>query len=57
MRTYCRAQGILSLLCGDLSWKEFQKGGDMYIHIADSLCCTVQTNTTVENNYIPIKIV
>ena len=57
MRTYCRAQGILSMLCGDLSWKEFQKGGDMYIHIADSLCCTVQTNTTVENNYIPIKIV
>ena len=57
MRTYCRAQGILSMLCGDLSWKEFQKRGDMCIHIADSLCCTVQTNTIVENNYIPIKIV
>lgn len=29
----------------------------MWIRTADSLCCTVQTNTIVESNYIPIQIV
>ena len=26
------------------------------IHIADSLCCTAETNTTLYSNYTPIKI-
>ena len=26
-----------------------------YIHIADSLCCTAETNTTLQSNYTPIK--
>ena len=26
------------------------------IHTADSLCCTVETNTILESNYTPIKI-
>ena len=30
MRTFCTAQGIDSLLCGDLNGKEGQKGGDIY---------------------------
>ena len=38
--------------CGDLegwgggSGKEIQKGGDICIHMVDSLCCTVEANTT-----------
>ena len=45
MRTYCIAQGtLLSALC-DLNEQEIQKRGDICTHIADSLCCTVKTNT------------
>ena len=42
-----------SVLCGDLNRKEIQKRGDVYICvcvcvcIADSLCYTVETNTTL----------
>ena len=38
-----------SVLCGDLNKKEIQKRGDILICIcmADSLCCTVDTNTTL----------
>ena len=35
--------------------REVQEGGDICIHIADSLCCTVETNTTLYCNYTPIK--
>ena len=34
---------------------ESQKGGDIYIHIADSLHGTVETNTTLKRNYTPVK--
>ena len=27
--------------------REVQEEGDICIHIADSLCCTVETNTTL----------
>ena len=27
--------------------REAQEGGDIGIHIADSLCCTAETNTTL----------
>ena len=30
--------------------------GDICIHIADSLCCTAEINTTLYSNYTPIKI-
>ena len=32
------------MLCDDLNGKEIQKRGDICICIADSLCCTVETN-------------
>ena len=43
------------MLCDHLEWwdreggNEMQEGGDMgiYIHIADSLCYTAETNTTL----------
>ena len=41
------------MLCDDLEgWdgeggREAQEGGDICIHIADSLCCTAETNTTL----------
>ena len=46
------AQGtVLSALSlghsGDLKEKGIQKRGDICIHIEDSLCCTVETNTTM----------
>ena len=44
MRTYCIAQGTYSMLCGDLNGKEIPKKGDICIPIADSLCCTAETN-------------
>ena len=45
MRTYRTAQG--SVLSADLNGKEIQKGGGTCIRIADSLCCTVETNTVL----------
>ena len=33
-----------------------QEGGDIHTHIADSLCYTAETNTTLQSNYTPIKI-
>ena len=35
--------------------KEGQEGGDVCIHIADSLCCTAETNKTLYINYTPLK--
>ena len=39
---YQRAQGML---CGDLKGMEIQKREDPCMHVADSLCCTAETNT------------
>ena len=39
--------------CGDLNGKEVQKEGGICISVADSLCCTVKTNTTLLSNYTP----
>ena len=46
MEIYSIAEGTLLKLCGDLNGKEI-KSEYMYIHIADSLCCTVETNTVL----------
>ena len=35
------------MLCGDLDRKEIQKGEDIGMCIADSLCCSVETNATL----------
>ena len=35
--------------------REAQEGEDICIHIADSYCCTAETNTTLQRNYISIK--
>ena len=35
--------------------REVQEGGGLFICMADSHCCTAETNTAVKNNYIPIK--
>ena len=54
------------MLCDDLvgreevNWKQgigrdVQEGGDVCIHIADTLCCTAETNTTLQSNYPPVK--
>ena len=34
-------------MTGDLNEKEVQKGGDTCICMADSFCCTVETNTII----------
>ena len=56
MRTYCIAKGTL-IHCGDLNRKKVQKGGDICICMADSLCYTIETNTTLKSNYTSIKSV
>ena len=35
------------MLCGELSGKEIEKGGDTCEHSADSLCRVVETNTAL----------
>ena len=35
---------LYSVLCGDLNGKEIQKGGDVCIYGADSLCCAAETS-------------
>lgn len=40
----------------DLNRKEVQKGGDVGLRVADSLCCEVETNTTLSSNCTPVKI-
>ena len=48
MTTCSIAQGtLLTVLCGDLNGNEIQKRGGMCINVADSLCCTAETNTTL----------
>ena len=47
MRTDYIAQRTLSVLCGNLNGKEIQGRGGICIHVADSLCCTAETNTTL----------
>ena len=46
------------MLSGDLNGEEIlkKKGGDICLRRADSLCCTVEANTTLQSNYTPIKI-
>ena len=39
------------MLYVDLKGKEVQKRGDINIHIADSLCYTVETNNIVKQIY------
>lgn len=41
---------------GDLTGEEVQKRGDMCICIADSLCYSVETNTTLWSHYTLVKI-
>ena len=45
------------LECWDWGWggREFQEGGDICIHISDSLHCTAETNSTLYSNYTLIK--
>ena len=48
---------LSSALCDYLEgWvgggREVQEEGDVYICIADSLCCTAETNSTLKSNYI-----
>ena len=47
IRTYCTAQGTLFILCNGLYGKRVLKRVDICICIADSLCCTPETNTTL----------
>ena len=35
---------------------EIQKQEGIYMYIADSLCCIIETHTTLKSNYTPIKI-
>ena len=39
--------GNYLMLGGNLNGKEILKRGDICVHIADSLCCTAETNTTL----------
>ena len=43
-------------LCGDLNGKGIQKRGDICICMADSPCCTTETDTIFQSNYAPINI-
>ena len=47
---------LYSALCDDLNGKGIQKKEDIRRHTADALSCTVETNKTLQSNYMPIKI-
>ena len=54
MGSFCIAQGAQLVVCANLDgwngeWngKEVQEGRDICVHIADSLCCRAETNTTL----------
>lgn len=34
--------------------EEVQEGGDMFTHMADSLCCTAEADT-LRNNHTPVR--
>ena len=38
---------LCSVLCSHQNVEEIQKGDDICIFIADSLCCTAENNTTL----------
>jgi len=38
---------LYSVLCGDLNGKEIQRRGDICVHVADSLHCSVEINATL----------
>ena len=40
----------------NLMGRKSKKRGDICVHIADALCCTVETNIALQSNYNPIKI-
>ena len=40
-----------SVLSGDLNGKEIWKRGDICMHIADSLCCRIETNNILKQLY------
>ena len=44
------------MLCGDLSGKEMQKRGDVCMRMIDWLCSIIENGSTLESNYMPIKI-
>ena len=44
MRTYVLFRVLYSVLCSDLNGKEIQKGVNICICIAESLCYTVEAN-------------
>ena len=46
---WCRELYVMP--CGHWDGKEVQKGEDMCIHLADSLCCKTETSTTLSSNY------
>ena len=55
METHCVTENLMC--CGKLKEKDVQNEGDIWIHVADPFCCAVETDTTLESNYNPIKII
>ena len=45
------------MLFGDLDGKEIQKKREYMYTYSDSLCCTVETSTTLESNYTSLNYI
>ena len=43
------------MLCNNLHGKEIQKRRTVCIRIADSFCCSADTNTTLQSDYTTVK--
>ena len=52
MVRHVQLRALYSVLCGDLNGKKIQEEGAISINIciADSLCCTTETNTVLYSN-------
>ena len=56
MKTYCSVQGFLRNALWWSTWEGYlKKSGYTYMY-SWSLCCVAETNTTLRNDYTPIKI-
>ena len=57
MRTYYRAQGTLLNALWWPEWKEVQKGGVLWICMADSSCCTVEIAQHCKASIVQYKLI
>ena len=55
MATYCIGWRNPQCSFDGTNEKEIHESGAVCVHMADSLCCTAEDNTTLQSNSTPVK--